>query len=57
MTIEAIEVWRVQAMLNYIRTHYQSMNKLDPWGEDLETTCNNYLKFIEERKFEVEDVG
>ena len=51
MELEVIEVWRVEGMLNYIKTHFMSENLLISDGDSLEEVCNNYLEFLERAKF------
>lgn len=49
--LEVIEAWRVEAMLNYIKTHFTSKNLLISDGDSLREVCNNYLEFLERAKF------
>ena len=51
MKLEVIEAWRVEAMLNYIKTHFTSKNLLISDGDSLREVCNNYLEFLERAKF------
>ena len=50
-SLEVVQTWKVKAMIDYIKNHFQSENLLVKDGENLTQTCENYLKYLDEITF------
>ena len=55
-SLEVVPTWKVKAMIDYIKNHFQSKNILMENGENLTQVCNKYLKYLDKITFEAYEI-